>query len=331
MRAEVCSRARFLLRLASASAALTLAGADDLNSRVTDALNRYLKAIPAVGTLTGQGQLYDYAERLNDDLQALSVPQPPGGYSLDEFRAMYRNVAVADVDLANQLVLHKITPFKPAAGMQPFFLRSSADDTFQPVAVYAPAAIRLPAPLVFMLHGHGETETELLANPLLQQLAESTKSYVVAPFGRGIYDFEGIARSDVDDAIGAATSRLAVDRRRCYLAGYSMGAFAAFEIAMSRHDLWSAVLCISGALLGHEARAVSGTLGRTRFYVVTGADDTVVPSSYPVASAKYLASQDVPVSLYVEPNGTHDLVTLAASLTQAWNDMHAGVVRDAAV
>ena len=68
-----------------------------------------------------------------------------------------------------------------------------------------------PAPLIVMLHGHPQSETQLLAPLYIAQLAERTGTIVVAPWGRGYYDFRGSV-SDVYDALHAATRAFAIDR-----------------------------------------------------------------------------------------------------------------------
>lgn len=93
--------------------------------------------------------------------------------------------------------------------------------------MYVPAALKSgpPAPLVVVLHGNPQTEAELLGQPFLRRLADRTGSILVAPFGRGIYDFAEPAASDLYDLLDAAQRALPVDRRRSYLVGYSMGGF----------------------------------------------------------------------------------------------------------
>jgi dipeptidyl aminopeptidase/acylaminoacyl peptidase len=324
------SRARFL-RLSAALAASVCAGranglSADLPSALQSALTRYMRSIVPLSHKTGEEQAYDYANRLNDDLAALAAPVP-NGYTASEYQTMCQQTARADLDLVNQLLDARVRPIRSLPGMQSVFVTSSADATLQPVAFYVPLRAHSPMPMVVLLHGRPQTETQLLANPMLQRLAESTGSLLVAPYGRGYYDYRGVALHDVDDAIDAALKTFSVDPRRRYLGGYSMGGFSVFEVAPRRHDFWSAVLCVSGALLGHDAAAVTGFMARTPFYFVTGTDDQSIPTQYTVESATYLQRASIPVSLYSQPKGEHRLVTLAPALERAWRDMHDGTIR----
>jgi len=324
------SRARFLRLLlgmaASVYAGRARASSADLPSALQSAIGRYMRSIVALSHRTGDEQAYDYANRLNDDLAALAAPVPYG-YTALEYRSMCEQTARADLGLVDQLLDGTITPIRAQSGMQSVFLTSSADATLQPVAFYVPARAAVPMPMVVLLHGRPQTETQLLSNALLQRLAESTGSLLVAPYGRGYYDYRGVALRDVDDAIDAALKHFNIDPRRQYLAGYSMGGFSVFEVAPKRRNFWAAVLCVSGALLGSDAATVTGMLARTPFYFVTGTDDESIPSQYTVASAMYLKRFDLPVSLYTQPKGQHRLVTLTAALERAWQDMHSGTVR----
>ena len=198
----------------------------------------------------------------------------------------------------------------------------------QPVAVYVPRSYSPshPSPLAVFLHGHPQSETSLMAPDYVAQLADATGTVIVAPYGRGYYDFRGTA-SDVYDTLEAAQKAFAIDPRRRYLVGYSMGGFSVFEVAPLHPDTWAAVMCISGALLGHDAHRVVSTMPNTPFYVLTGHDDDSIPTQYPTATAVYLRSTGMPVSFYTLAAGTHRLITLLPILTQAWDDMHHGVVR----
>ena len=213
-------------------------------------------------------------------------------------------------------------------GLGEVFVRSSQDGTMQPVAVYVPSgyAPGTPTSLIVLLHGHPQSETQLLAPPYIAQLAEANRSIVVAPWGRGYYDFRGSA-SDVYDALDAATRAFSIDPRKRFLAGYSMGGFSVFEVAPLHPDDWSAVMSIAGALLGSDSARILAFMPRTPFYVLTGSADDSIPTQYPTATAIFLHNQGFDVSFYSQAGGKHRLVTLLPILTQAWNDMFHEIVR----
>ena len=66
------------------------------------------------------------------------------------------------------------------------------------------------------LHGHPQSESSLIAPGFIDELAERSNTIVVAPYGRGYYDFHG-SESDVYDALDAATNAFTIDPRKRYL------------------------------------------------------------------------------------------------------------------
>ena len=186
----------------------------------------------------------------------------------------------------------------------------------QPVAVYVPASY-VPgkaAPLIVFLHGNPQSESQLLAPRFVRELAEANGTILVAPYGRGYYDFRG-TKEDVYDALDAAEKAFTVDPRKRFLVGYSMGGFSVFEVAPDRPNTWTAVMCISGALLGSDAPRVLAFMPSTPFYVLTGLKDESIPTQYPTVTASYLSQQGIPVSFYSLPDGIHRLISLLPILT----------------
>ncbi|HYL27680.1 MAG TPA: hypothetical protein VEW74_07580, partial [Candidatus Nitrosotalea sp.] len=313
------------------TAALTLlygSSADGLRVSLHATADAYLAAIAQVAPIAGRDTTYDYFERLNDDIALLDDPSVPKGYTATDWSAMVASIGALDVSLAKQLLARSFVPMSSIRGLGESFFRSSKDGTMQPVAVYVPRSYNASrsAPLVVLLHGHPQSETQLLAPPYIARLAELTGTIVVAPWGRGYYDFRGSA-SDVYDALQAAENAFSIDPRRRFLAGYSMGGFSVFEVAPIHAGDWSAVMCIAGALLGSDSARVVALLPRTPFYILTGSADESIPTAYPTATAACLQASGFDVSFYSQPGGTHRLVTILPILTQAWSDMRNGIVR----
>jgi predicted peptidase len=198
----------------------------------------------------------------------------------------------------------------------------------QPVAVYVPPSYspQRPAPLILFLHGHQQAESHLLAPQYLQDLAARSGTIVVAPYGRGAYDFAG-SESDVYDAFDEANAAFTIDRSKRYLAGYSMGGFSVFRLAPLHPEDWTAVMSIAGSLLVSRTQRVSAMLRHVRFYILTGAHDDNVPTAYPTATAISLRDAGLAVTFYSQPDGTHSLYSLLPILSQAWAEMERGVVR----
>lgn len=299
----------------------------EVNGALHATATAYLADVATIAKITGRDTTMDYYQRLLDDADLLAQPVPDG-YPPGMWQPYVTTTAQLDLSLARQLLEQKYVAMAQIRGLGETFVQSSKDGTMQPVAVYVPAGYvpGRPAPLMVFLHGRLQPETSLMAPDFLQQLAERNGTIVVAPYGRGYYDFTG-SEGDVYDALDAALRAFTIDPRKRYLVGYSMGGFSVFRVAPMHPDDWSAVMSIAGALLGSLAHGVTAMLPRTRFYVLTGALDQSIPTQYPTATAVFLRNSGVPVTFYSDPKATHRLYTLRTIIGQAWSDMQNGVVR----
>jgi len=302
--------------------------AADLRVSLRSVAAAYLKDIAAIAPVAGRDTTFDYYERLRDDEQTLDDSEIPSGYTSQQWSLTVGNFAALDLSLATQLLEKRYVSMASIRGLGEALVRSSKDGTLQPVAVYVPRGYQpgKPAPLIVFLHGRPQPESQLLAPPYVAQLADATGAIVVAPWGRGYYDFRQSSQ-DVYDAASAAREAFTIDPRKVFLAGYSMGGFAVYEVAALHPDVWSAVMSIAGALLGSNAQRVVSAMPRTPFYVLTGTADDSIPTQYPMATAGFLRSAGIEVSFYSLHGATHRLITLLPILAQAWNDMLHGIVR----
>jgi hypothetical protein len=293
---------------------------------IADALERFAAARARIDTELGRDGALDFRVRLFDDLEREHTP-PPEGYLPEDWAETVAAIARLDLEALDQLTGGTAAPLRATPGLHEILVPSRVDRTWQLVAVYVPPTRSARPPLAVVLHGNPQTEAELLGQPWLRRLADRTGTILVAPFGRGIYDYAEPAATDVYDLLAAAQDAFAVDRGRTYLAGYSMGGFSVFMIGPRGGYRWAAAMCISGAILNSGVRPVSIAWHDMRVYVVTGANDTSIPTKYGEQTAGFLAVIGLPVSFYEEQHGTHALRTLAPSLQRAWDDMHAGITR----
>jgi poly(3-hydroxybutyrate) depolymerase len=304
--------------------------ADDASATsraLVDAMQRFEAAKPRIYAALGADVGADFRRRLFDDLEAQNMARPEN-YAPADWAETVATIAKLDLEAVDQLVAGTPAPLRATPGLHELLIPSHVDHTLQLVAVYVPPSVKPErAPLVVVLHGNPQTETELLGQPYLRRLADRTGTIVVVPYGRGIYDFAEPAATDVYDLLADVQNAFPVDRGRTYLAGYSMGGFSVFKIGPRGGYRWAGVLCISGAILNSGARPVLLAWHDMRMYVVTGAHDTSIPTKYTEQTAGYLAGIGLPVSFYEEPGGTHALRTLTPSLQRAWDDMHAGLTR----
>jgi pimeloyl-ACP methyl ester carboxylesterase len=294
---------------------------------VTEALQRFDAMRTRMAAELGADVAADFRRRLFDDLERQQM-RAPANYPAADWAEAVSNIAALDVEAVDQLAAGTPAPLRATPGLHEALVPSRVDGTMQLVAIYVPPGAKPQrAPLAIVLHGNPQTEAELLGPPVLRRLADRTGTILVAPYGRGIYDYAEPAATDVYDLLGTVQDAFAADRGRTYLAGYSMGGFSVFKIGPRGGYRWGGVLCISGAILNSGVRAVSIAWKDMRLYVVTGAHDDSIPTQYGEQTAAYLAGIGLPVSFYEEPGGTHSLRTLVPSLERAWDDMHASLTR----
>jgi dienelactone hydrolase len=318
--------------LRAAAIAATLAGliaatSEDLSNTLQSTAASYYRHAGEVAIIAGADTTMDYYDRLLDDAASLRQ-HAPRRYPREAWESTARTASELDLSLALQLMQRSYQPMAAIRGVGETLVRSSKDGTMQPVAVYVPAAYsgEKPAPLILFLHGNQQAESHLLAPAYVQDLAERTGTILVAPYGRGAYDFRGV-ESDVEDAYHAALRAFTIDAHKRYLAGYSMGGFSVFRLAPLHAAEWSAVLSIAGSLLQSRSDRLLSTMPENvRYYIVTGSRDDNVPTAWPTATAIFLRDTGRPVSFYSQPDGTHALFSLQPALARAWGDMVRGVV-----
>jgi dienelactone hydrolase len=302
------------------------AGAETLLRALRSEAVVYYAHAGEIASVTGRDTTMDYYQRLLNDANLLSE-SAPALYPAQIWQQTLEAESQLDLSLATQLVQRSYQPMAAIRGLGETLVRSSLDGTMQPVTVYVPSnySAGKAASLVVFLHGREQPESHLIAPQYIADLAEATGTILVAPYGRGAYDFRG-SESDVYDALDAASRAFTIDARKRCLAGYSMGGFSVFRIAPMRAKDWTAVMSIAGSLLASRSERLVATMPNTRFYVLTGAQDDNVPTIYPTSTAIFLRDAGVPVSFYSQRDGTHALYSLEPILAQAWRDMERGAV-----
>ncbi len=181
--------------------------------------------------------------------------------------------------LALQSVLERLTACRRAesesrdllagrTGIQESAYLCASDGSAQPYRYFLPEQVAAPSagwPLIVMLHGYVPTYNKLDWFEIDSRLAAAMENLgcaLLAPFGRSNTDFLTIGEVDVLRSIEELAKRVKLDRRRIYLAGYSMGGsgvwtmlthypdrFAGAQIWSGRRDLYywhAAVLAAAG-------------------------------------------------------------------------------------
>ncbi len=308
----------------NAQALATSAPPADVRARVSAARTLLVANFANVKARTGSaGELI---ARLDADLSAFSANSTDRNTEFDTTL-----VAQLDASLVEQLVSGAYQPPAGVRGAAALVFASSADKTMQPLAVYVPPSYNpnKAAPLIIMLHGQGQTENELLATPWLRALAQEMGAIFAAPYARGDDEADASGMSDVYDALALLSSAYNIDRRRIYLAGFSLGGIALFMVAPVHGEYWSALLSVAGTLTNDDKDNVARAMRGKAVFLVAGSDDTLIKAQYVHGAANYLAANGVESRYYEQPQGVHSLSSLQPAVERAWRDMFSGV-RDVA-
>ncbi len=305
------------------STTLPSSGAGSALTVVDEGRKTLLEGSAAIERRDGNDVYVMMEARLNLAAGNLRPGMRPPDYPAAEYAAFERGVAVLDTALIERLLAGRIGEMGGVRGAGEVWIRSSLDDSLQPVGLYVPSSYdrHAPAPLVIFLHGRHTAEDEVVAAPMLQRLAESSGAIVVAPYARGDAGYDGRAAQDVYDALDAATRAFAVDPRHVCLAGFSMGAFAVFHLAVRHAQRWSALLAAAGTLTDGSRETIARRLRGMPVYLVSDTNDAVVTPREVRATARFLRTSGVHVHEYPLIGGHHALYALEPALQRAWHAM----------
>ncbi len=237
-------------------------------------------------------------------------------------------------------------PIEPPAGYREEGYWADNDGSFQPFVRFIPTGKprQLKRPLLVFLHGYSPALN--LINwawiPFsMVAFAEQDDWLVVAPFGRGNTDYQGIGEQDVLRAIEEMVARHGADTNRIVLTGHSMGAMGVWSIGAHYPDRFAGLLPVSGRgdfyfwkrrpatqwprwqqlLIDAEfGGSLIENLARIPIYSVHSRDDDLVP----VEEARHMAEKVRAVNstmIYRElPEGGHLIFekTLADPEVRQW-------------
>lgn len=297
-------------------------GLSELSAARGELVTDYVTIVKSMGL----EQTADLEQRLDNDLGAFLSGETPNTFTKADWAARLSGVASLDSSIVFQAASGKSLPVAGSKGLVERLILARSDRTLEPFALYVPTMLPAHPALVVLLHGRPQTDSELLSEPYFRTLADATETIIAAPYGRDIYDFAPPADDEVYQVTETVMSAYAVDPRRTYLVGYSMGGFSVFKVGPEHPAQWSAVMCVAGSVLNSDAESVRSGFAHTRMYVVNGAKDENIPPQYGELTAQWLAGIGIPTGFYQQPNGTHYLMTLMPVLTKAWHEMLAGTI-----
>jgi phospholipase/carboxylesterase len=170
------------------------------------------------------------------------------------------------------LIRAPASPAAVSAGLQPLGLAAGRDGLLYLPPRHEPAH---PAPLAVVLHGAGSGAAAGAA--LLRDLADDAGLVLLALDSRGpTWDLiRGGYGPDVRflrTALAHVSARIAIDRRRVAIGGFSDGASYALSLGLTNGDLFNHIVAFSPGFLAPSERR-----GRPLVFIAHGVRDRVLP------------------------------------------------------
>lgn len=192
-------------------------------------------------------------------------------------------------------------PYRRRAGDIWRVLPSSPKDV--PFRLYVPqaAAAEEPSPLVIALHGAGGDENMFIDGygaGLIKKLAEKSRFIVASP---ATSLFSGSSGA-LDRMVEALSEEYAIDQKRIYVIGHSMGASATASLAKKHHAKLAAACCMAGG------SAFTGGDGLAPTLVICAELDGVVPLARVQPAAEAAIKAGLPVEFRLKKNYGHTLM-----------------------
>lgn len=296
-----------------------------LRARIDALRTKLLAHYREIATRWGLADVMD--ARLDGDEANLFIAGKPDNVSADDFWRWDETIVALDESLVDQLVSGRSHEIGAIRGIDDVPITPRAGGPSEPCAIFVPDTYtpQRPAPLVVLLHGKGTSEASELAEPVFRAAAIQSGAIIIAPFGSGDDLRAPGTAAKIYDALDAVEGALAIDHRRVFLAGDSLGGYAAFDVATVRPDAWFAILAIRSTMDASDQDAVRRQLRGKAVYVVAGSADNIVPVDDVRKSVAWFRSAALAATYYEVPGAGHDLAALAPFVSRAWGEMLAGV------
>jgi pimeloyl-ACP methyl ester carboxylesterase len=228
----------------------------------------------------------------------------------------------------DRIFISSVTDGGRRGGSPPANVEAEGISARQMYGLYIPTSYRdsRASPLTMWLHwrGPGDMQAVYYVPNMVRELGEQRGNIIVSPRGRGSSGwYVGDSQMDALDALQDAEQSFAVDTGRVDVAGYSMGGWGAYLLAMQYPDRFAGALAVVGPpAIGAWAYPLPPTapqngrplywtnpmVGNARyvpFAIYQGTDDELVPVSGTTAQAQTFQQNHQPYRYFLFPGYEH--------------------------
>jgi predicted esterase len=173
--------------------------------------------------------------------------------------------------------------------------------------VHAPSAAREALPVLIALHGAGGDERMFMEGNgagRLRALADERGFLAVTPFTNHFMRSPEVLDALLDTLAAAHP----IDRTRIWLLGHSLGAIAAWRVALARPAAIAAVVCVAGPCGGAPPDTSARWRAMPPTLVIAGALDPIAAPGRLEQSAAAARAAGVPIEFRVLPDLGHTFV-----------------------
>jgi poly(3-hydroxybutyrate) depolymerase len=228
-----------------------------------------------------------------------------------------QNLRVRSIRLASAGLLLGAAAASPAAAAAQTVRTVSCDGAAYRYLLLAPKFSR-PKPAVLLLHGAGGHAQDLVLS--WRSFAETHDAALIAPELPRTRAFEDVAPAVFRCIVEDARKVVALDPKRLYILGHSMGGYLAYDAAMFESDYFAAVAVHAAAIDPDFDGILAKAARKIPIAIFIGTRDPLVPIASVRRTRDLLRGAGFPVE-YEELEGHDHQYELAADRInrEAWS------------
>lgn len=183
--------------------------------------------------------------------------------------------------------------------------------------LFSPAS-KQSLPAILLLHGAGDHPPNMIE--AWRSFAAQKHIVLIAPELPRTFDFEAAAPAMFECVVEDGKLRTAIDPRRVYVFGHSMGGYLAYDAATFDSEYFAAVAVHAMGIAEEYASIVDKAKRKTPIAIYIGDQDQLIPLTRVQRTRDLLRKAGFPVHYVELPDHDHNYYDLAGQINDdAWN------------